>query len=572
VIIYGGKEGFDWDEETIEDLNRSIESLNSPGSKKNKKTKTRNKEKKNSLEFSVHLECPQIPDLKSEVFLEGIEPVFKFAGLVDENGILDYTLTFTPLKHVPMPVETFSEDEADLRVLDPDYWKDKQEKVYRKPQCGPFYLDIDVWYRDGAWYRILNSNPFFNYLSNFGGISIFRDRINIFPAEWGAETDWLKLKTRHIKQGYRISYYNMIGNLEIDQVNNLELIDKTDREGLIRNRPYLDLANLVNIIIIKIIEIHFMGKRDKFKDLTGKIISDPKTLREYSGQSAELMHNLSEKYPVIEDPYAILDKFGNAEQRKERLINLERSLKQLQKSLKLINEEKESLTELAGFGLSIAVAVHEIAKITSNFYYGVNEILKKRQIDPKQLEELKNSSSSLKTELKRLGPLRAVRSEQKVEFNISKAIKFVSQVFKRKLKKSGIIFEIINYDDFNIYARYGAVVQVFSNLLENSRYWLETVEKQGKKIEVKIDSKHRTIIFADNGPDIHESMLPYLFKIGYSLKTPPSGLGLYICKYYMQDMKGDIELTVSRERVSNMDGAQFTLEFGKVAQKEGENG
>jgi hypothetical protein len=407
-------------------------------------------------------------------------------------------------------------------------------------------------------------------LQGFGGISIFRDGINIFPAEWGAETDWLGLKMRQLKQGYRMSYYSMIGNLEIDQVNNLELIDKTDREGLIKNRPYRDLSNLVKNIIIKIIEIQFRGKRDKFKELTGRIISDPKTLREYSVQSADVMHNLSEKYPVIDDPYAIFDGFGNAEQRKEKLINLERSLKELQKSLKLINEEKESLTELAGYGLSIAVAVHEITKITSNFYYGVNEMLKKKAIDITQLEELKNSSASLNTELKRLGPLRAIRSEPKVEFNISDAIKFVYEVFKRKFKKSGIDFEIITNDDFKIYARYGAVVQVLSNLFENSRYWLETVEKPGRKIEVKIDTKYRTVIIADSGPDIHVSMLPYLFKIGYSLKTPPSGLGLYICKYYMQDMKGDIVQTNSRERIPDMTGAQFTLEFKNAVQKEGE--
>jgi len=580
VIVYGGKEGFDWDEKTIKDLNRSIESLNSPRSKRkkgeNKKNSTERlnspRSEKTKVEggFRVYLECPQIPDLETVDFLEEFEPVFRFEGLVDENGVLDYILTFKPPKHVPMPEESISKKNDDLRMFDHDYWKDKSRDVFRKPQCGSFYLDIDVWHRDRQWFYDLNPGDFLSYLQKFGGISIFRDGINIFPAEWGAETDWLGLKMRQLKQGYRMSYYSMIGNLEIDQVNNLELVDKTDREGLIKNRPYRDLAKLVFIIITKIIEIPFMGKRDEFKELTGKIISDPKELREYTIQSSKIVHNISEKYPVSEDPYSILDGFGNAEQRKERLINLERSLKELQRSLKLINDEKESLTELAGFGLSIAVAVHEIAKITSNFYYGVNEILKKKEIDITQLEDLKNSSASLKTELTRLGPLRAIRSERKAEFNISKAIKFVYEVFKRKFKKSGIDFEIITNDDFKIYARYGAVVQVISNLYDNSCYWLETIEKPRRKIEIKIDSIHRTIIIADSGPDIHESMLPYLFKIGYSLKTPPSGLGLYICKYYMQDMKGDINLTVSRERIPNMDGAQFTLEFGKVVQSEGE--
>jgi len=560
VIIYGGKEGFDWDEKTIEDLNRSIERLNSP----------RSKETEGEGGFKAYLECPQIPDLQSGDFWEEFEPLFKFQGIVDENGILEYKLTFKPPKHVPMPEKTYSSGNTDLKIFDINYWKDKTKDSFKTPQCGAFYLDIDIWHRDRPWFYNLDPKPFLNYLHDFGGISIFRDGINIFPAEWGAETDWLGLKMRQLKQGYRMSYYSMIGNLEINQLNNLELIDKTDREGLIKNRPYLDLVNLLIQIITKIIEHPFMEQRDRFKELTGKTEHDPKKLIDYSKQSARVVHSISEKYPVNEDPYAILEGFGNAEQKKERLINLERSLKELGKSLKMINEEKESLTELAGFGLSIAVAVHEIAKITSNFYYGVNEILKKKEIDIAQLEDLKDSSSSLKTELKRLGPLRAIRSERKAEFNISKAIKFVSEVFKRKFKKSDISFEIITDDDFKIYARYGAVIQVISNLFDNSRYWLETVDKSKRKIEVKIDPGHRTVIVADSGPDIHESMLPYLFRVGYSLKTPPSGLGLYICRYYMQDMKGDIVQTNSRERIPDMIGAQFTLEFGKVAQNEGE--
>ena len=98
------------------------------------------------------------------------------------------------------------------------------------------------------------------------------------------------------------------------------------------------------------------------------------------------------------------------------------------------------------------------------------------------------------------------------------------------------------------------------------------LKRTEKKILVKLNSQYRTIIVADNGPDINESIIPYLFQPGYSLKIPPSGLGLYICKYYMQSMKGDIYLTNQRERIDSMAGAQFTLDFAKVPKnKEQEN-
>ena len=53
--------------------------------------------------------------------------------------------------------------------------------------------------------------------------------IIIFPAESGTKNDWLNLSQRNIKQGFRISYYNLIGNIELEQYENLDLIDKTNK-------------------------------------------------------------------------------------------------------------------------------------------------------------------------------------------------------------------------------------------------------------------------------------------------------------------------------------------------------
>ena len=43
-------------------------------------------------------------------------------------------------------------------------------------------------------------------------------------------------------------------------------------------------------------------------------------------------------------------------------------------------------------------------------------------------------------------------------------------------------------------------------------------------------------LFADSGIGIDDAIRPYLFEAGYSMKIPPSGLGLYICKAYMNAM------------------------------------
>lgn len=559
LVIYGSRDGFTWDAETVEELHRSVKSLNSPNpSPKNTKA---------GQGFKAYLECPQIGMLPSDNPTDAFPATFSFDGLVDENGIMEYSLKFQPPKTVPMSAEETEEKNYDLRKAKLDYWAKQDGDGLRKPECGPFYMHVEVWYRKDPW--ISSTGPegkdFIDYLTKFGGISIFRDGINIFPAEWGAETDWLDLSKRHIKQGFRISYYNILGNLEVDQAKNIDLIDKTNREGLIENRAFKDLTQLVHAVVATVIETKFIGKRDEYNDLTEDIVRDPKVLKDYAKQGAALVGQIREKYPVDEDPYKILDPIGKKSERGEKLVNLSNSLKNLQKSIDLIQEAQDLLTEQAGYGMAVAVSVHEIAKIAANFYAGVSHMLKSEKPDLEKLKNLKEASASLQSELKRLSPLRAIKNEAQAEFEITKPIGYVVDVFRSRLEKIGIDVEVNAKESFPVYGRYGALIQIFSNLFDNSSYWLGMAARKNRKIKIRIDPKHRTVTVADSGPGIDEVIMPYLFQPGYSLRVPPSGLGLYICKHYMQSMKGDIYLTTDRERISAMTGAQFTLDFGKVA-------
>jgi signal transduction histidine kinase len=557
LVIYGGREGFSWDKNTIEELHRSVVSLNSPNpSPKSMRT---------GKGFQARLECPQMGVLASEKISSAFPPTFSFDGLVDEDGKLEYTLKFQPPKNVPMPAEETGGKDFDLRKADLGYWSPTGDEL-RKPECGNFYLHIDVWYRKNPW--ISSAGPdgkeFIDYLTNFGGISIFRDEINVFPAEWGAETDWLSLSKRHIKQGFRMSYYNMIGNLEINQATNIELIDKTNREGLIANRASKDLTQLVHAIVADVIEIKFIGKRDEYDALTGDTVRDPKVLSNYAKQGAAVIKDIKERYPIEEDPYRILDPIGKRGERADGLVNLSTSLKNLKQSIGLIQEAQDLFTEQAGYGMAVAVSIHEIAKIAGNFYAGVSHLLKSDDPDVESLNNLKEASASLQSELRRLSPLRAIKSESETEFGVMKAISFAVEVFRSRFQKAGIVLEVNGKENVKVYVRYGALIQIFSNLFDNSCYWLGMVARSKRRIKIQIDPKHRTIVVADSGPGIDAVILPYLFQPGYSLRIPPSGLGLYICKYYMQSMKGNAYATLERERIEGLGGAQFTLDFGSV--------
>jgi signal transduction histidine kinase len=555
IIIYGGREGFGWDTKKIEDINQSIARLNSPNPNPNKISNS----------FKAYIECPQIPDLKTEQVYEKFIPNFSLQALVNEEGVVDeYTLTFTPPKSIPLSKEQWSDKQYDLKLAESEYWRNKDNET-RKPACGSFYLHIDAWYRRSPWIDGPDADSMKTYLQNYGGISIYRDNTIIFPAESGTKNDWLNLSLRHEKQVHRISYYNMIGNIEIDQSVNIDLIDKTNREGMIENRAFKDLSKLVEAIIQNILEIRYINKRDEYTDLTKGLIRDPKKLSSLTKQNSIIISGIKENYPIEEDPWKILHQLGETvEERKGGLVNLDSSIKNIRKSIDLIEEMQERMAEHAGFGIAAAVSIHEITKITTNFYNGISQLIKSGQSDKVKLEDLKSASASLKSELKRLAPLRAIRNENRREFWVCQSIQYAFEVFKTKLDKENIEFSFNKEGDFPVYAKYSTLNQVFGNLFDNSIYWILASGKKKREIKIDVNPKYRTVVFADSGTGLDNAIKPYLFQPGYSMKIPPSGLGLYICKSYMHAMDGDIHETSSRERIEGMEGAQFTLEFEKV--------
>lgn len=559
IIIYGGRENFEFDEEKIKDINRSILRLNSP--KPNPSI--------SNPPFHAYLECPQIDNLdRKEVYTEFI-PNFSLDASVDETGVVSkYSLKFSPPASVPLPEETWEDVNYDLRTSLYEYWKSSNNDILRRPVCGSFYIHLDAWYRAKPWIEGINQKEMLDYLSDYGGISIYRDNVIIFPAESGTKNDWLNLSQRNIKQGFRISYYNLIGNIELEQYENIDLIDKTNREGLIENQAYKDLAKLVETIIQRILEVKYISKRDEYTNLTKGIVRDPKKLGEVTKVSSSIIQGISEHYSIEDDPWKILEQLGTSvQERRTGLVNLSESIKNLKKSISLIEGVQERLTEQAGFGLAAAVSIHELNKIATNFYRGITDIINAGNPNGFQLDSLKATSESLKSELKRLSPLRTIRNESKREFWVSQAINYAKEMFKGKLSRNNISLDVKINDDISIFARYSTLCQIFVNLFDNSIYWLSFVSEDKRSICINIDSNNRSLVFADSGIGIDDAIRPYLFEAGYSMKIPPSGLGLYICKAYMNAMKGTIYETPTATRLSNLVGAQFTIDFNHVPER-----
>ena len=99
---------------------------------------------------------------------------------------------------------------------------------------------------------------------------------------------------------------------------------------------------------------------------------------------------------------------------------------------------------------------------------------------------------------------------------------------------------------------------IFMNLIQNSVYWLGTINNDQRKIEVNVfdENDGLSIIFSDNGPGIKKETEEQIFDPYFSTKPDGIGLGLAIVGEMMADYQGELALIDSV-----LGGASFKLKF-----------
>lgn len=81
------------------------------------------------------------------------------------------------------------------------------------------------------------------------------------------------------------------------------------------------------------------------------------------------------------------------------------------------------------------------------------------------------------------------------------------------------------------------------NIIKNA---IESIEKKGSvKISTRIDADKLIISVINDGKPIDDSDKTKIFEDGFTTKSTGSGIGLFLCKKYLNDMNCDIKLKSS---------------------------
>jgi len=417
----------------------------------------------------------------------------------------------------------------------------------RNPLVGSFEFEFRIWNRDddsikklaseiGAKTKNIKSD-----LNDLAGISIYRDGFRVAP--YGNKNDdWLRLDFRRVNNPtMRLSNNQIVGYVSVGLDENPELKDQSNREGIIESQAFIDLKEYIKNILNQVEQKRYEERpREENKENSQSL---------YSSFSIEPISKL------------VQDKLPNDKDAKDIVLKTEATIKQ---GLTKIQEVLSRYRRLSILGQLIDVVLHDgnnfLARIDSENNLLLKEVSKKDidlNIVKQRIKNINEERKVLAQLFKRIEPFGGRKRGRPKDIYLEDSINNVFALYQNDLNKLNI--EFIPLETKNqVRIDEGELQMIFVNLLQNSIYWLESVDTD-RKIEVSIerDEDVLSIIFSDSGPGIKEGQEQLIFDAYFSTRPDGVGLGLTIVGELITEYNGDFIL------INNgpLEGATFKIIF-----------
>jgi signal transduction histidine kinase len=542
-----------WTETEVKKLQRALRRLQSPH--------------REWRDFSITLRCPdflQYENLDTGDILERAHYVFR--GLVDQEGILDYEY----ICRLPgVPARTVTQDKYNLVPMA------RAELTGDAPQCGSFYINLYVWDRTRD---LLNAAGVSREdLDAHCGVSVFRDGLRVLPYGEPGD-DWLQLDRERINDpSGRVGNNQVIGYVEIDQEQTVQLRDKTNREGLIDNPAFRDLRALVRAAIM-VFTSHW--REDRPRDNAGASTersprARPVRLDAARTIAAAIAESASNDVPVrlpsdvlpSDTPASDVHRAAGTGQPRggdtahddsdtapatvsqrtaARILvsELDEAAQAVRDQARSKEEEDSILLHLAATGMAAERVVHEFSRQVTAALKAAEELRTLHGLQGQAAQALKTVEAclgTLRNEFRVLAPYEGpVRAQRTTLVDMRNAAELAVELNRHLIDQQDIKVQILG-EGFAVRARPASVVQVLDNLVNNACYWLGAWNPQTRpEIQITLDSPSRTVTVTDNGPGVPEHARRQLFQPFFTLRNGGRGLGLYISRELLRQMNATI--------------------------------
>ena len=402
-------------------------------------------------------------------------------------------------------------------------------------RVGPFEFEL-YWFNRSILRKGKSTGEYQalrNLLDQWMGVRLYRDGFRVYP--YGSEDDdWLELdKTALASKGYALNRIQLVGQVEIGRLQNPQLVDQTNREGLRQTPEEAILRETVQFAVERLRdEMNRVTKEQK--DAKEPFIADETKTADLEKRMKTAIQSIrkvvsSEHREVVQELELMREEFARyAAQARERIADMEK--------------DADQMLAMAGIGLMVEVVAHELTRSAEDALDVLNSLKRKSVPDEirRRLESLRASMTSISKRLRILDPLSVTGRYASEYYSFKTLDELVTEILdahEAQFERHKIELNILLPEkSVQVSAVKGMVVQVLENLISNSVYWMD-VERQRKmsfrpELTLSVEDNPPRIRFSDNGPGVSKQYKDRIFDLFFSLKDKSRrrGLGLYIAR------------------------------------------
>ncbi len=479
-------------------------------------------------------------------------------------------------------------------------WKDAFKTTrYEYPRCGP--LQFQLYYLPQKTTNQLENFDFSaakykEFVKSNRGIRIYRDDFRVKPyGEPSGDGDWLNLAIRRsespggkTQQGWKVGPHQAVGAVFISRELNQELIDQTNREGIVEGVGFSDLISFAE----KMLDwaernwVDYSRKNspknteEELKEETTKARENVES--EISSLKSVIKHTGTKRRIKKSDTRQIAKTLPKLEEKLEELLEKNSRYEEHLNQLRLQSEkEKDTLGNLASIGILSVAFGHETKNAATRTIENARQIKGAfdRCEDIAKNEELRNDLNG-KLEIllnstvliRNFGnfALSNVRRDKRTKkrINLLEIAKYVKASFKQTILRRSIEWSIqtLPKDTFEIRGFEIDWESIFVNLLTNAIWAMENNTRDNRKISLVFGSSDSvvTISFSDSGRGIEENTEKFIFQPCYSTKRNGqgtvigTGMGLSIVSDFIEN---HYDGKISVVSPSLLGGAEFLIKI-----------
>lgn len=486
-----------------------------------------------------------------------------------------------------------SERHGKSHIDGPYEWSEWIKDRQHIPRCGPFNFELYFIPRDSARGKTLNFkvHELKEFMEANQGVRIYRDFFRVRPyGEPTGKGDWLDLGMRRSKRpesitqkGWVVGPHQVVGAVFITREANPNLLDQTNREGIVEGPGYFDLRAALHKCINtfeKTIQNHASQRNEPkpteiAKDIADRVVNlareKTKKLRDELAAAAE---NTDSAGSFIQLKAVIDEVTSSVEEMAKATEEVGKSFAQEARELEA---DKDTLANLASLGILTVCFGHEAKEyanlaaanavtLKKNFEQGHlylmppydGQFLRSTEIILESTHFIRNFSGFA------LGNVRPEKRKLKA-VELHTVVGTVFKAMSMSLDRQNIAFDLSCATKVSpIYAFPIDWESVLVNLLTNSIAAMQNTSAEARKIIVALREEGREVIlvFADSGCGLEVGTENRIFDPMYTTKRDHkgniegTGMGLAIVKTFVEDhSKGKIFV----QSPGRLGGAEFEI-------------